>query len=117
MPRSGSHARCAMMLICHAEKNVKNYLAFMPVLCKIFGPVILQAFMAQRIRSRAIRRAGELLKQIEPAKPAPNQHAAGVGAHTSRTEAAKTAGLSKHQQVQAVRVASIPSDVFDVCAD
>jgi hypothetical protein len=27
--------------------------------------------MAQRIRARAMRRAGELLQQIEPAKPGP----------------------------------------------
>lgn len=66
--------------------------------------------MATRIRDRAIRRAGELLKQI---KPAPNQHVAGAGAHTSRTDAARDAGMSKHQQVQAVRVANVPAETFD----
>jgi hypothetical protein len=66
--------------------------------------------MAQRIRARAIRRAGELLKQIEPA---PNQHVAGVGAHTSRSDAARDAGMSKHQQVQATRVANIPEGEFN----
>lgn len=63
-----------------------------------------------RIRDRAIRRAGELLKQIEPA---PNQHVAGVGAHTSRSDAAKEAGMSKHQQVQAIRVANVPAAEFE----
>lgn len=66
--------------------------------------------MALRIRSRAIRRAGELLKQIEPA---PNQHVAGAGAHTSRADAARDAGMSKHQQVQAIRVANVPLPVFE----
>jgi hypothetical protein len=66
--------------------------------------------MAARIRARAIRRAGELLKQIEPA---PNQHVAGVGAHTSRSDAAREAGMSKHQQVQATRIAAIPEHDFD----
>lgn len=66
--------------------------------------------MAQRIRARAIRRAGELLKQLEPA---PNQHVAGAGAHTSRADAAREAGMSKHQQVQAVRVANVPDDDFE----
>lgn len=63
-----------------------------------------------RIRDRAIRRCGELLKQIEPA---PNQHVAGMGAHTSRSNAAKDAGLSKHQQVQAIRVANDPTANFE----
>lgn len=66
--------------------------------------------MAQRIRARATRRAGEILQQLEPA---PNQHVAGVGAHTSRADAARDAGMSKHQQVQAVRIASIPEDDFE----
>lgn len=70
--------------------------------------------MAIRIRDRAIRRAGELLQQIEPA---PNQHVAGVGAHTSRSDAAKEAGMSKHQQVQAVRVASVPKADFERAVD
>ena len=70
--------------------------------------------MATRIKARAIRRYGELLKQIEPAKGA-NQNIRGVDppkVHT-RTEAAKAAGLSKDQQKQAIRVASIPSDTFE----
>lgn len=71
--------------------------------------------MATRIRDRAIRRAGELLQQIEPSKGGrPTE--TGVGAHTSyptRRTAAEEAGLSKHQQVQAVRIASIPKADFD----
>jgi len=70
--------------------------------------------MAQRIRARATRRAGELLKQIEPDKGGrPSE--TGMGDHTgfSRTDAAREAGMSKHQQVQAVRIASIPEDDFE----
>ncbi|MBE0413807.1 hypothetical protein [Yoonia sp.] len=70
--------------------------------------------MAQRIRARAIRRAGELLKQIEPA---PNQHVAGMGAHTSRSDAARDAGMSKHQQVQATRLANIREQEFEAQVD
>jgi hypothetical protein len=70
--------------------------------------------MATRIRDRAIRRAGELLKQVD-----------GRGAHwESKTEgnhsfyltqrqAAADAGFSHHQQVQAVRVANIPTADFE----
>jgi hypothetical protein len=70
--------------------------------------------MAQRIRARAIRRAGELLKQIEPQHGA-NQNIS-AGDHTkvlTRDSAARDAGMSKHQQVQATRVASIPPQDFE----
>lgn len=73
--------------------------------------------MATRIRDRAIRRAGELLKQIEPQKGGDRKSSEyqSVGAHTliSREEAAREAGMSKHQQVQAVRVANIPEEDFN----
>lgn len=66
--------------------------------------------MAERIQARAIRRAGEILKQIEPATGA---HLKGEGDHTlSRKQAGDDAGLSEHQQNQAKRVASIPESEF-----
>lgn len=72
--------------------------------------------MAQRIRARAIRRAGELLKQIEPQdKGGDRKTDHGAGNHTvmSRADAAREAGMSKHQQMQAVRVANVPEDDFE----
>ena len=69
--------------------------------------------MAARIKARAVRRAGELLRQIEPAA---NRYgnSSGMGDHTSsRADAARDAGMSKHQQVQATRVASIPEREFE----
>lgn len=61
--------------------------------------------MAERIQARAIRRCGELLRQIEP----------GTGAHwenkrdgtdtLTRNEAAREAGLSERQKVTALWVA------------
>lgn len=74
--------------------------------------------MAQRIRSRAIRRAGELIKQIEPQHGA-NQNIS-AGGHTkvlTRDGAAREAGMSKHQQVQAIRVANIPEREFEAQVD
>lgn len=70
--------------------------------------------MAQRIRARAIRRAGELLKQID-AQGSRTDLQPSVGDHTkfSQADAAREAGMSKHQQVQAVRIASIPEDDFE----
>lgn len=69
--------------------------------------------MAVRIRARAIRRAGELLKQIEPGKTGPKPELS-VDAHTqlNRQDAAEDAGMSKHQMVQAIRVANVPEPDF-----
>lgn len=69
---------------------------------------------AVRVRDRAIRRAGELLKQIEPAKPGPRPEI-GMGDHTQlgRQAAGEQAGMSKHQQVQAIRVASVLAEDFE----
>jgi hypothetical protein len=69
--------------------------------------------LAKRIQGRAVRRCGELLKQIEPAK---NQHDAANRADKgdlTRTEAAEQAGMSLHQQRTAVRVANVPADQFE----
>lgn len=70
--------------------------------------------MATRIRDRAIRRAGELLKQIEPGKGGrPSE--TGIAADTSftRKDAAEQAGMSKRQQVTAIRVANVPEVDFE----
>lgn len=70
--------------------------------------------MAQRIRARAIRRAGELLKQIEPQQGQRRDLQPSVGDHTkSREDAAREAGMSKHQQVQATRIANVPEREFE----
>jgi hypothetical protein len=69
--------------------------------------------MADRIQARAIRRCGELLKEIEPAK---NQHDANarVGSvPSSRTQAATDAGMSERQRKTALRVANVPSEEFE----
>ena len=68
--------------------------------------------MALRIQTRAIRRCGELLKQYDGRGN--NQH--GGGAPTMRKAAAE-AGMSKDQQVTAVRVANIPAEDFERQAD
>lgn len=70
--------------------------------------------MATRIRDRAIRRSGELLKQIEPSKGGrPLETTVGTHSSFTRTDAARAAGMSPHQQAQAVRVANVPADQFE----
>lgn len=65
--------------------------------------------MAVRIQDRAIRRAGELLKQIEPGQGARTD----LGPVPTRGDAAREAGLSDRQRKTALRVAAIPEAEFN----
>lgn len=71
--------------------------------------------MADRIQARAIRRCGELLKQIPRGDEATRFGHDGrdTPAATNRSEAASQAGLSERQKVTALRVASIPAPIFE----
>ena len=70
---------------------------------------------AIRIRDRAIRRSGELLKQIERAK---NQcDAKAADGPSSRSHAASEAGMSDRQKKTALRVASVPADDFEAMVE
>ncbi|MBY8974639.1 hypothetical protein KHP62_02400 [Rhodobacteraceae bacterium NNCM2] len=70
--------------------------------------------MAQRIRARAIRRAGELLKQVEPARGAnQNINVANGNNVLTRKQAAADAGMSHDQANTALRIANVPEDDFE----
>jgi len=73
--------------------------------------------MASRIRARATRRAGELLKQIEPQRGGDrgNQYCQREGDHPlpTRKQAAADAGLSEFQAKTAQRLANVPEDDFE----
>jgi hypothetical protein len=75
--------------------------------------------LADRIHARAVRRCGELLKQLDgrQGQNLPGAESGDAGdASTSimtRREAAEQAGLSKDQQVTAVRVANVPAGEFE----
>jgi hypothetical protein len=69
--------------------------------------------LSKRIKGRAVRQMGLLLRAIEPAA---NQHDANARAGSglsTRTKAADDAGLSERQRKNALRVASIPEDEFE----
>jgi len=68
---------------------------------------------ADRIQARAIRRCGELLKQIEPAHGGDRRSNGGHPPIESRKAAADEAGLSEHQRKTALRVANVPADDFE----
>lgn len=70
--------------------------------------------MAMRIKTRAIKRAGELLKRLpEHLGGRPSSKPMPAPTQVSRSEAAKKAGLSERQKVTALRVASVPDDEFE----
>lgn len=73
--------------------------------------------MAIRIRDRAVRRAGELLKQIPSAKGGDRKsveyQSGGGDSLMSRREVAEQAGMSERQQVTAIRVANVPAEEFE----
>jgi hypothetical protein len=68
--------------------------------------------LADRIQARAIRRCGELLKEIAPKDTAGGDHRNGSVTMT-RTHAAKDAGLSTRQKRTALRVANVPAKEFE----
>jgi hypothetical protein len=65
--------------------------------------------MAQRIQARAIRRCGELLKQI-PGRPGKNTEDTKPLTLGARAAAA---GMSVHQRITATRVAALPIAQFE----
>ena len=70
--------------------------------------------MADRIQARAIRRCGELLKQIEPSKGGrPAETRDGADPSFTRKLAAEQAGLSERQRKTALRVANVPEQDFN----
>jgi hypothetical protein len=71
------------------------------------------ANLATRIKARATQRMGELLKEFD----ARGDHLKSGEAPTSQREAARAAGLSKDQQVRAVRVANIPRAEFEAAVE
>jgi hypothetical protein len=74
--------------------------------------------MADRIQARAIRRCGELLREIKDGRGA-NQNI-GEGDHPkvlTRKDAAAEAGLSEHQRKTALRIANVPEKEFDAAVE
>jgi len=60
----------------------------------------------------AVRRCGELLKQIEPARGANQNIQDGAVPKVTRESAATDAGLSERQRKTALRVANVPESTF-----
>jgi hypothetical protein len=68
---------------------------------------------AVRIRARAIRRCGELLKQFDGRGGDRSKSGDAPTFAPTQREAAERAGISRDQQVTAVRVANVPAEDFE----
>ena len=71
---------------------------------------------AQKIHGRAIRRAGELLREIHPQRGG-DRKSTGRERPIDRSAAADEAGLSERQRKTALRVAAIPADDFEAAIE
>jgi hypothetical protein len=69
--------------------------------------------MAERIHARAVRRCGELLKDVPSGQGSRNQHGQLPDRAVTRQEAARHAGLSERQKVTALRLAALPVPKFE----
>jgi hypothetical protein len=76
--------------------------------------------MAKRIKGRALRRCGELLKEIEP-KPGARTDTPPRGdappRSVTRKQAAEDAGLSRDQAKQAIQIANIEPEQFELAIE
>ncbi len=72
--------------------------------------------MAQRIKARAIRRCGQLLKQIEPQQGG-DRRSKGRCPPLDRKRAASDAGLSDDQRKTAIRVANVEGEDFETMVE
>lgn len=66
---------------------------------------------AQRIKARAVRRAGELAKQMMQPQGRPGKDIAGDT--FSKSEIQEMSGFSKRQLETATRIASVPKETFE----
>jgi len=72
--------------------------------------------MADKIQARAIRRCGELLREIE-ANQGGRPKLGSLADQVSRSKAASNAGLSRRQKQTALRVANVPTDAFEAAVE
>lgn len=113
LPRSYEAARQALAACSRIDecKDWSNRAAALASYAKQAGDDELMK-RSLRIKDRATRRCGELLKQFD--SPGARTDKPTEGAHPrSASEAAEQAGISPHQHKTAVRVANIPAEQFE----
>jgi hypothetical protein len=74
--------------------------------------------LADRIQARAVRRAGELLREFDGrGRPPEIKDGTDLILFPSQRQAAASAGMSERQQKTAVRVSKIPPQVFEAAVE
>jgi len=73
--------------------------------------------MCVRIKGRAIRRCGELLRAMTPEREGKRGEVSTQGGTNYRKDVAKQAGLSKKQKDTALRVANVPDEEFEAMVE
>lgn len=102
---------------CHRIDECKNWAdkaAALAAYARIADDDSLKKF-ADRIQARAVCRAGELLREYD-ARGGDRSKSVGDGTFGQR-QAAAEAGMSKRQQVTAVRVANVPKEEFEAVVE
>jgi hypothetical protein len=77
----------------------------------------LERVRTQRIKARAIRRCGELLRQYDARPQNAAKQTDGAVPLISRSDAGANAGLSERQVKTAVRVANVPEEEFEAAVE
>ena len=72
---------------------------------------------AKRIQARAVKRCGQLLKQYDGRGGDRSKSASADTSAPTQRDAASDAGMSKRQQVTAIRVANVPDDEFEASTE
>lgn len=118
LPVSYERAKTALAE-CHAIDECKDWAdkaAALASYAKQADDPTLHNF-ATRISARAIQRVGELLKAFQSNGGRPSKTSGGAPTSFSQRQAAEAAGLSKDQEVTAVRVANVPAEVFEALVE
>jgi hypothetical protein len=111
------HAATEALATCNRIDECKDWADKMAALASYAKQADDQTLhhLAIRISARAIRRCGELLQTFQNER-ARTDLAAGTHPQTQR-QAAEQAGMSEHQEKQAVRVANVPAEAFEAAVE
>jgi hypothetical protein len=124
LPESYERAKSALAKCDHVDecKDWADKAAALASYAKQSDDQTLHNF-ATRIQARAVRRCGELLKTFQnkgAGAGRPSKSTVGANGRLSELTqrlVAEKAGLSEHQELQAVRVANVPAKDFDTAIE
>lgn len=101
-----------------SAKNGQNKTEALATYAKMAEDDFLRA-MADKIQARAVRRMGEILKEIDGSTRNKDVFAplGKEGSLRTQKEVAHSAGISEHQRKQAVRIANVSAEQFELAVE